>query len=73
MIFRLFVEIKLLNTSNYLNDAVGEDTHDDYVLSDDEVFMPTSILINVEEDMDEETADVALFGEQVVAKMKVLW
>ena len=30
--------------------------------------MPTSILINVEEDMDEETADVALFGESNYAE-----
>nr|DAI25914.1 MAG TPA: hypothetical protein [Caudoviricetes sp.] len=59
---------KIIKYINYLNDAVGEDTHDDYVLSDDEVFMPTSILINVEEDMDEETADVALFGESSCAE-----
>ena len=57
---------KIIKYINYLNDAVGEDTHDDYVLS--EVFMPTSILINVEEDMDEETADVALFGESSCAE-----
>ena len=59
---------KIIKYINYLNDAVGEDIHDDYVLSDDEVFMPTSILINVEEDMDEETADVALFGESSCAE-----
>ena len=59
---------KIIKYINYLNDAVGEDTHDDYVLSDDEVFMLTSILINVEEDMDEETADVALFGESSCAE-----
>lgn len=59
---------KIIKYINYLNDAVGEDTHDDYDLSDDEVFMPTSILINVEEDMDEETADVALFGESSCAE-----
>lgn len=59
---------KIIKYINYLNDAVGEDTYDDYDLSDDEVFMPTSILINVEEDMDEETADVALFGESSCAE-----
>lgn len=59
---------KIIKYINYLNGAVGEDTHNDYDLSDDEVFMPTSILINVEEDMDEETADVALFGESSCAK-----
>ena len=59
---------KIIKYINYLNDAVGEDTHDDYDLSDDEVFMPTSILINVEEDMDEETADVALVGESSCAE-----
>lgn len=59
---------KIIKYINYLNDAVGEDTHDVYDLSDDEVFMPTSILINVEEDMDEETADVALFGESSCAE-----
>ena len=59
---------KIIKYINYLNDAVGEDTHDDYDLSDDEVFMPTSILINVEEGMDEETADVALFGESSCAE-----
>lgn len=59
---------KIIKYINYLNGAVGEDTHNDYDLSDDEVFMPTSILINVEEDMDEETADVALFGESSCAE-----
>lgn len=59
---------KIIKYINYLNGAVGEDTHNNYDLSDDEVFMPTSILINVEEDMDEETADVALFGESSCAE-----
>lgn len=59
---------KIIKYINYLNGAVGEDTHNDYDLSDDEVFMPTSILINMEEDMNEETADVALFGESSCAE-----
>lgn len=60
---------KIIKYINYLNDIVGEDTHDDYDLSDDEVFMPISILINVSEElMDEETADVALFGESSYAE-----
>lgn len=60
---------KIIKYINYLNDIVGEDTHDDYDLSDDEIFMPISILINVSEElMDEETADVALFGESSYAE-----
>ena len=60
---------KIIKYINYLNDIVGEDTHDDYDLSHDEVFMPISILINVSEElMDEETADVALFGKSSYAE-----
>ena len=54
---------KIIKYINYLNDIIGEDKHDDYDLSDDEVFLPTAILINVTECMDEETAEVALFAE----------
>ena len=60
---------KIIKYINYLNDIVGEDTHDDYDLSDDKIFMPISILVNVSEElMDEETADVALFGESSYAE-----
>lgn len=32
-------------------------------MSNDEVFLPTAILINVTDSMDEDTAEVALFAE----------
>lgn len=54
---------KIVKYINYLNDIIGEDKHDDYDLSDDEVFLPTAILINVTDSMDEDTAEVALFAE----------
>ena len=54
---------KIVNYINYLNEIIGKEIHDNYDLSNDDVFMPVSILVNVSEFMDEETADVALFGE----------
>lgn len=54
---------KIIKYINYLNDVIGEDKHDDYDLSDDEVFLPTAILINVTDSMDEDMAEIALFAE----------
>lgn len=54
---------KIIKYINYLNDIIGEYKHDDYDLSNDEVFLPTAILINVTDSMDEDTAEVALFAE----------
>lgn len=54
---------KIVKYINYLNDIIGEDTHDDYDLSNDEIFLPTAILINVSEYMDEDMAEIALFAE----------
>lgn len=54
---------KIVKYINYLNDMIGEDTHDDYDLSDNDIFLPVQILINVTSSMDEDTADIALFAE----------
>lgn len=54
---------KIVKYINYLNDMIGEDTHDDYDLSDNDIFLPAQILINVTSNMDEDTADIALFAE----------
>lgn len=54
---------KIVKYINYLNDIIGEATYDDYDLSDDDIFLPTQILINVTDSMDEDTADIALFAE----------
>ena len=54
---------KIVKYINYLNDMIGEDTHDDYDLSDNDIFLPAQILINVTSSMDEDTADIALFAE----------
>lgn len=54
---------KIVKYINYLNDMIGEDTHDDYDLSDNGIFLPVQILINVTSNMDEDTADIALFAE----------
>lgn len=54
---------KIVKYINYLNDMIGEDTHDDYDLSDNDIFLPVQILINVTSNMDEDTADIALFAE----------
>ena len=59
---------KIIKYINCLNELICEDMNDDYDLSDDEVFLPVTILINVSEFMDEETADVALFGESSYAE-----
>ena len=44
------------------------DNAPDYDLSNDEIFMPTTILINVSKVMDDDTAEVALFGESCYAE-----
>lgn len=54
---------KIVKYINYLNDIIGEATYDDYDLSDDDIFLPAQILINVTDSMDEDTADIALFAE----------
>ncbi len=54
---------KIVKYINYLNDIIGEATYDDYDLSDDNIFLPAQILINVTDSMDEDTADIALFAE----------
>lgn len=54
---------KIVKYINYLNDIIGEATYDDYDLSDDGIFLPAQILINVTDSMDEDTADIALFAE----------
>lgn len=54
---------KIVKYINYLNDIIGEATYDDYGLSDDDIFLPVQILINVTDSMDEDTADIALFAE----------
>lgn len=63
---------KIVKYINYLNELIGENVYDDYDLSDDDIFMPISILVNVSEFMDEETADVALFGESSYAEDGIL-
>lgn len=63
---------KIVKYINYLNELIGEDVYDDYDLFDDDIFMPISILVNVSEFMDEETADVALFGESSYAEDGIL-
>lgn len=60
---------KIVRYINYLNDVVGEDNNGNYDLSNDETFMPVTILINVSEElMDDDTAEVALFGESCYAE-----
>ena len=54
---------KIVKYINYLNDMIGEDTHDDYDLSDNDIFLPAQIRINVTSSMDKDTADIALFAE----------
>lgn len=54
---------KIVKYINYMNEIIEEGIYNDYDLSDENVFLPMSILINVREETDDETADIALFGE----------
>lgn len=55
---------KIKNYINYIgHECCGLKKILENKLSKDKVFLPVAIMINVTEDMDEKTADVALYGE----------
>lgn len=69
-----FSDIKqhIVNYINYQLSIFSDDEIEVDDLMDENVFSPTSILINVTDDMDDETAEVALFAESDMLEEGVL-